>query len=72
MLPSFFFSAGGRERKLYAEVLRVFLFDPGRAGLEIVDFAGLNGPLLQQNPLEKVGGQAPHLFQWVLLLDGGV
>jgi hypothetical protein len=26
----------------------------------------LNGPLLPQNPLQKVGGEAPHLFQWVL------
>ncbi len=36
------------------------------AGPEIVDFGGLNGPVLPQNPLEKVGGLAPHLFQWVL------
>ncbi len=27
---------------------------------------GLNRPLLPHNPLEKVGGVAPHLFQWVL------
>ena len=33
------------------------------AGPEIVDFCGLNGPLLPQNQLEKVGGFAPHLFQ---------
>ncbi len=31
--------------------------------LKIVGFWGVNGPLLQQNPLEKVGGEAPH---WVL------
>ncbi len=35
----------------------------GLARPEIVDFLGLNGPLLPQNPLEKVGGFAPHLFQ---------
>ncbi len=35
-------------------------------GPEIVDFGGLNGPLLPQNPLEKVGGFPPHLFQCVL------
>ncbi len=29
-------------------------------------FWGLNGPLLPQDPPEKVGGEAPHLFQWVL------
>ncbi len=38
----------------------------GLAGPEIVDFGGLSGPRLPQNPLEKVGGEAPHLFQWVL------
>ncbi len=37
---------------------------PGRP--DIVDFGGLNGPLLLQNPLEKVGGEAPYLFPWVL------
>ena len=42
----------------------------GWAGPEIVDFWGLNGPLLPQNPLEKVGGEAPHFFQWVLLHEG--
>ena len=29
------------------------------SGLEIVHFCCLNGPLLPQNPLEKVGGFAP-------------
>ena len=38
----------------------------GLAGPEIVELGGLNGPFLPQNPLEKVGGFAPHLFQWVL------
>jgi hypothetical protein len=33
---------------------------------EIDDFGDLNGPLLLQNPLEKVGGEAPYLFQWIL------
>ena len=37
------------------------------AGPEIVNFAGLNGPLLpQKKPLEKVGDFAPHIFQWAL------
>ncbi len=35
-------------------------------GPDIADLWGLNGPLLPQNPLEKLGGFAPHLFQWVL------
>ncbi len=38
----------------------------GLAGPEIVYFGGLNSPLLPQNSLEKMGGFAPHLFQWVL------
>ena len=42
------------------------------SGLEIVDFCDLNGPVLPQNPLEKVGGFAPHLFQWVLRWEGAV
>ncbi len=33
------------------------------SGPEIVGFGGLNDPLLPQNPLEKVGGFAAHLFQ---------
>ncbi len=32
------------------------------SGPEIVDSWGLNGPLLPQSPLEKVGGFAPLLF----------
>ncbi len=32
----------------------------------IVVFGGLNGLLLPPNPLEKVGGEAPNLFQYVL------
>ncbi len=35
-------------------------------GPEIADVGGLNGPLLPQSPLEKVGGEAPHLSQWGL------
>ena len=31
------------------------------------EIGGLTGPFLQQTPLEKVGGFAPHLFQWALL-----
>ncbi len=34
---------------------------------KIVSFRGLNNPLPQQNPLENVEGEAPHLLQWVLL-----
>ncbi len=36
------------------------------SGPEIVDLRGRSGPLLPQSPPEKVGGEAPHLFQWVL------
>ncbi len=36
------------------------------SGPEIEDVWGLSGPLLPQNPLEKVGGEAPHFSQWVL------
>ena len=39
---------------------------------KIVGFRGLNGPLLPQNPLEKVGGFAPHLLQWVWRSGGAV
>ncbi len=39
----------------------------GLAGPEIVDFGGLHGPFQPKNPLGMVGGEAPHLFQWVLL-----
>ncbi len=35
-------------------------------GPEIVDFGGLHGPLLPQNTLGKAGGEALHLFRWVL------
>ncbi len=34
------------------------------SGPEIVDFVGLNGHLLPQNPLDQAGGFTPHLFQW--------
>jgi hypothetical protein len=37
-----------------------------RYGPEIVDIGDPNGPLLPQSPLEKVGCEAPHPFQWVL------
>ncbi len=37
-----------------------------RVGLGIVDFEGPNSPLAPQNPLETVGGEAPHPFPWVL------
>ncbi len=37
---------------------------PGRKSL--VFWGRLNNPLLPQIPLEKVGGFASHLFQWVL------
>ncbi len=35
-------------------------------GPEIVDFGGLNGPLLRKTHWKRWGGEAPHLFQWVL------
>ncbi len=35
-------------------------------GPGIVDIGGLHGPLLPQDPLEKVGAEAPQLFQWDL------
>ncbi len=41
-------------------------------GPEIVDGEGLNGPLLPKKTLEKVGGFAPHLFQWVLRWEGAI
>ncbi len=30
------------------------------------------GSLLPQNQLEKVGGKAPHIFQWALRWEGAV
>jgi hypothetical protein len=38
----------------------------GASGPEVVGLGGLNGPLPPQKPLGKVGGEAPHLEQWVL------
>ncbi len=38
------------------KVLWILFQDPGRAWPEIVDFRGLNGPVLPENALEKVGG----------------
>ncbi len=43
----------------------------GASGPEIDDFWGPNGPLLPQNPSEKVGGFHPTLLQWVLRWEGG-
>jgi hypothetical protein len=37
---------------------------PGRAGNR--RFWGSKGPLSRQDPLEKVLGEDPHLFQWAL------
>ncbi len=46
---------------------------PGPGSLT-VDFGGLSGFLLPgslpQSPLEKVGGFAPHLFQWIFRMGG--
>ncbi len=36
------------------------------SGPEIVNLLNINGPLLPKKQLEKVGGEAPLLFQWVL------
>jgi hypothetical protein len=41
------------------------------SGPEIVYFWG-SGPVRPQNPLGMVGGEAPHLFQWVLRSEGAV
>ncbi len=40
------------------------------SGPGIGDVGGSKRPLLPQNPLEKVGGEAPILFQWVLEVGG--
>ncbi len=42
------------------EVLNFFVLE---IEPEIVDLGGLNGPLLPGNLMEKMGGEAPHLFQ---------
>ncbi len=39
-------------------------------GPEIVDLGGLSGPLLPQNPLEKVGGFAPPPFPMGFAVGG--
>ena len=53
--------AAGFEGDLLAGAPVVVLVDRGSAsGAEIVYFSDLNGPLLQQSQLEKVGGEAPH------------
>ncbi len=41
------------------ESSETYPYPRGLAGQEIVDFWNLTGPLLPQNPLEKVGGAAP-------------
>ncbi len=70
-------SVGHRRTPSFDRSLKVSLRAPklpyprGLAGPEIVDRWGLNGHLLPQNPLEKVGGFAPHLFEWVFA-DGAV
>ncbi len=40
---------------MISESSKTYLHPRGWAGPEIVDFVGLNGPLLLQDPLEKVG-----------------
>ena len=52
------------------ESSKTFPYPRELAGPEIVDFAGLSGPLLPQNPMEKVGGFAPYFFQWDLRWEG--
>ncbi len=42
----------------------------GRPG--IIGFGGLNDPLLPQNPLEKVGGEAPSPFPEGFAVGGAV
>ena len=39
--------------------------EPHTQSARTASLKGLNGPLLPQNTLEKVGGEAPRLFQWV-------
>ena len=52
---------------IYWELQDLSLSPVSGLGPEIVNFGGLNGPLLpQKNPLEKVGDFAPHIFQWAL------
>ena len=43
---------------------RSSIFHVHEIGFEIVCFGGLNGTLLPGNLSEKVGGEAPHLFDW--------
>ncbi len=50
--------------KALTESSKIYPYPRGLAGPEIVDLGGLNGPLVPENPLEKVGGEAPYLFQW--------
>ena len=40
----------------HPKVLQILFFDPGRAGTEIVDAGGLNGPLPTAKPTGKGGG----------------
>ncbi len=44
-------------------------YSRGLAGPEIADFWGLNGPLLPQNPLEKVGVLRPEKPTFQLSLE---
>ncbi len=47
-----------------ATVLNYLKFCNRASGLEIVNFAGLNDPLLPQNPLEKEGASPPTFSKW--------
>ncbi len=48
------------------ESSKTYPYPRGLAGPKIADFRGRSGPFLPQSPLEKVGGFAPHIFQWAL------
>ncbi len=48
----------------FCESSKTYPYPRWLAGPEIVDFGGLNGPILPQNLVEKVGGEAANLFQW--------
>ncbi len=59
-------NVSGRVEAAIYESSKTYPYPRGLIGPKIVYFWGLNGRLLPQNPLEKVGSFAPHLFQWAL------
>jgi hypothetical protein len=67
----FYFGRQYTSTKDFCESSKSYPYPRWLAGPEIADFWGLNGPLLPQSPLEKVGGRSPPPFQVGFAVGGG-